>query len=283
MKNSRNCGAPASQSISLHTFICDFCNTKNVDEDYFKEIAKSTDLGKSNRFMQLGLNAFTSDEFGDAEKHFENSISENDKNPEAWIYLGLCKAHLITASNFQKSIKGIKDALSRADFIDSTSETIILGKITIANSLVNKIKEISDYYFSTADKTFNAFGENEGAAHSSINDLSEGIRKIQELDQFDVSADVDYSNLLLSGLIRVTSYDKYSSVINKLQINIDTILLALLEIYDRNPDAVKLSIGLWNSKASVRISKLINEKRPNNQISIIETKKDKGFFGKLFS
>jgi hypothetical protein len=72
-------------------------------------------------------------------------------------------------------------------------------------------------------------------------------------------------------------------VINKLQINIDTILLALLEIYDRNPDAVKLSIGLWNSKASVRISKLINEKRPNNQISIIETKKDKGFFGKLFS
>ena len=72
-------------------------------------------------------------------------------------------------------------------------------------------------------------------------------------------------------------------MINKLQINIDTILLALLEIYDRNPDAVKLSIGLWNSKASVRISKLINEKRPNNQISIIETKKDKGFFGKLFS
>jgi hypothetical protein len=65
--------------------------------------------------------------------------------------------------------------------------------------------------------------------------------------------------------------------------NRNTILLALLEIYDRNPDAVKLSIGLWNSKASVRISKLINEKRPNNQISIIETKKDKGFFGKLFS
>jgi hypothetical protein len=30
-----------------------------------------------------------------------------------------------------------------------------------------------------------------------------------------------------------------------------------------------------------KLSKLINEKRPNNQISIIETKKDKGFFDNI--
>uniref|UniRef100_UPI0040472114 hypothetical protein n=1 Tax=Polynucleobacter sp. TaxID=2029855 RepID=UPI0040472114 len=283
MKNCRNCGAPASQSTSLHTFVCEFCSTKNVDEDYFKEIAKNSDVAKSNRFIQLGLNAFSSDEFGEAEKHFESSILENDKVPEAWIYLALSKAELITASNFSKNIKGIKDAISRADSIDATSDVVSLGKIAIADSLVKKIKDISGHYFDTADKTFNAFGRDKSAALSSFDDLTSGLSKIEELNVFQVSADFEYSSLLIYGLVKITFYEKHGIPFDKFGSTGRNLLKNLLDIYDRNPELVKQEISEWGLNAS-KVAKLINESRPSNPIPVQEPASVvKGFLGKFFS
>lgn len=282
MKNCRNCGAPASQSTSLHTFICEFCNTKNLDEDYFKEIAIKSDVAKSNRFIQLGLNAFSSDEFGEAEKHFESSILENDIVPEAWIYLGLTKAQLITATNFNQTIKGIKDAISRADLIDATSDEVNLGKIAIADCLVTKIKDISEYYFETADKTFNAFGRDKNAALLAYDDLASGLIKIKELNAFEVSADFDYSSLLIFGLVKITFYEKYGISFDKFGSNGINLLTNLLDIYDRNPELVKQKISEWGLNAS-KVAKLINESRPSNPIPVQKPASlAKGFLGKFF-
>jgi hypothetical protein len=282
MKNCRNCGAPASQSTSLHTFVCEFCNTKNVDEDYFREIAKNSDVAKSNRFIQLGLNAFSSDEFGEAEKHFESSILENDKVPEAWIYLGLSKAQLITASNFNKTIKGIKDVISRADLIDATNDVVNLGKIAIADCLVTKIKNISGHYFETADKTFNAYGRDKNAALSAFDDLVSGLNKIQELNTFEVSADFDYSSLLIFGLVKITAYEKHGISFDKFGSTGRNLLTNLLNIYDRNPELVKQAILEWGLNAS-KVAKLINENRPSNPIPVQEPASAvKGFLGKFF-
>jgi hypothetical protein len=283
MKNCRNCGAPASQSTSLHTFVCEFCNTKNVDEDYFREIAKNSDVAKSNRFIQLGLNAFSSDEFGEAEKHFESSILENDKVPEAWIYLGLSKAQLITASNFNKTIKGIKDVISRADLIDATNDVVNLGKIAIADCLVTKIKNISGHYFETADKTFNAYGRDKNAALSAFDDLVSGLNKIQELNTFEVSADFDYSSLLIFGLVKISAYEKYDISFDKFGSAGRNLLTNLLNIYDRNPELVKQEILEWGLNAS-KVAKLINENRPSNPIPVQEPASVvKGFLGKFFT
>lgn len=283
MKNCRNCGAPSSQSASLHTFICEFCNTKNVDDEYFKEIAKNSDVLKSNRFMALGLNAFSSDEFSDAEKHFESSILENDKDPQAWIYLGLCKANLISASNFVKNIKGIKDAIARSESIDIRNDIVNLGKIAIANCLVEKITDIASYYFETADKTFNAYGQDKNAALSSFNDLSAGLNKIQELNAFRVSADFEYCALLILGIVRISYYEKYGLSFNQFDPTSKNLLENLIDIYDRNPDLVKQGIGAWGNSGS-KVAKLINENRPNSSIPVQEpTSLVKGFLGKLFS
>jgi hypothetical protein len=283
MKNCRNCGAPSSQSASLHTFICEFCNTKNVDDEYFKEIAKNSDVLKSNRFMALGLNAFSSEEFADAEKHFESSILENDKDPQAWIYLGLCKANLISASNFAKNIKSIKDVIERSESIDASSDIVNLGKIAIANCLVEKINDIASYYFETADKIFNAYGRDKNAALSAFDDLSNGLSKIQELNTFQVSADFEYCALLILGLVRVSYYEKYGLSLNQFQPLGKNLLENLIDIYDRNPDLVKQRIESWGTNAS-KVAKLINEVRPNSSIPIQEPiSVVKGFLGKLFS
>jgi hypothetical protein len=281
MKNCKNCGAAAPNGTSLHSFVCEFCGTKNVDEEYFKELARNSDLGKSNRFMQLGLNSFESDEFIDAEKHFESSIIEDDKNPEVWIYLALCKANLISASNFDKTIKSVKDAIYRASSIDDSSEIVTLGKIALANCLVTKIQNISGHYFDTADKTFVAYGGDKNAAVAASNDLISGLKKIQSLQSYQISADVEYTELLVSALVKSKSYELKGVLSPELLGHIQYLMTTLLDIYDRNQEVVKLEISSWGDNAS-SVIKLINENRPNNKL--IEPKSTtKGFFSKFFS
>jgi hypothetical protein len=281
VKNCRNCGAPAPSSISLHSFSCEFCGTKNVDEEYFKEVARNSDLGKSNRFMQLGLNSFESDEFVDAEKHFESSIIENDKNPEVWIYLALCKSNLIKASNFNKIIKGIKDAINRAESIDDSSDIVTLGKIAISDCLIAKIKHISDHYFETADKTFFAYGGDKNAATAAAGDLISALEKIQFLQSFTITADIEYTELLVSALVKSLSYEKKGVLSPELHSHIQNVLSSVLEIYDRNKEIVNLEINSWDENSSAVI-KIINENRPNNKL--IEPKTTaKGFLSRFFS
>ena len=281
MKNCKNCGAAAPNSTSLHSFTCDFCGTKNVDEEYFKELARNSDLGKSNRFMQLGLNSFESDEFIDAEKHFESSVIENDKNPEVWIYLALCKANLIKASNFNKAIKGLNDAISRASSIDDSSEVVTLGKIALANCLVTKIQIISDHYFETADKTFVAYGGDKNAAIAATDDLISGLEKIQTLQSYQISADVQYTELLVSALVKSKSYELKGVLSPELNGHIQNLMTTLLDIYDRNQEVVKLEISSWNENAT-GVIKLINENRPNNKL-LVPKETAKGFLSKFFS
>lgn len=281
MKNCKNCGAAAPNGTSLHSFTCEFCGTKNVDEEYFKELARNSDLGKSNRFMQLGLNSFESDEFIDAEKHFESSIIENDKNPEVWIYLALCKANLIKASNFNKAIKGLNDAIYRASSIDDSSEIVTMGKIALANCLLTKIQIISDHYFETADKTFVAYGGDKNAAIAATNDLISGLEKIQTLQSYQISADVQYTELLVSALVKSKSYELKGVLSPELTRHIQNLTTTLLEIYDGNQEVVKLEINTWGENAT-GVIKLINENRPNNKL--IEPKETaKGFLSKFFS
>jgi len=281
LKNCKNCGAAAPNGTSLHSFSCEFCGTKNVDEEYFRELARNSDLGKSNRFMQLGLNSFESDEFIDAEKHFESSIIENDKNPEVWIYLALCKANLIKASNFNKNIKGVKDAIYRASSIDDSSEIVIFGKIALANCLVTKIQNISGHYFETADKTYVAHGGDKNAAIAASHDLISGLEKIQSLESYVISSDVEYVGLLVSALVKSKSYESKGVVSPELHSLIQHLMTTLLDIFDRNQEVVKLEISSWGENAS-GVIKLFNENRPNNKL--IEPKTTtKGFLSKFFS
>lgn len=282
MKNCKNCGAAAPASASQHSYVCEYCNTKNVDDDYFKEVARTADFGKSDRYAQLGINAYVSDEFENAEKHFESSVLENDKNAEVWIYLALCKSSLLTASNFDKNVKAINDAFKRAFAIDSNSEVVNSGKIAIFEKLTVRVASISDYYFETAAKTFVAFGKDKNAANSAVSDLVRGIDRITTLLDYQVTDSSNYAGLLIDGLAQCVIYEQRGASSSSLSTAKNTLLTTLISILDQNEDLIKRSV-LDRGSSGRLVLKLLNQARPGIIPAPQEEKKSGGFLSRFFS
>jgi len=281
MKNCKNCGAAAPPSSSQHSYVCEYCNTKNVDEEYFKEVAKTSDVGKSDRYAQLGINAYTSDEFATAEKHFESSVLENDKNAQVWLYLALCKSSLITASNFDKNIKGISDSLKRAEEIDSTSEIISAGRIAIFEKLVSRVSSISNYFFQTGQDTFIALGKSKDAANSATQEIETGINRISTLFNYKIQDSYSYVNLLINGLGHCVLYEQRGATTKSLIESREKIEGELIEIINVNSELIKRCLQDSGAMGSLATKKLSNLKP--EIISAPPQEEKKGFFGKLFS
>jgi hypothetical protein len=282
MKNCKNCGASAPSSASQYTYICEYCNTKNVDEDYFKEIARTSDLGKSDRYAQLGINSYISDQFELAEKHFESSIVENDQNAQVWIYYALCKSSLLTASNFDKNIKAINDSISRAQLIDSDSEIVTSGRIAIFDKLVAKIAAIADYFFQTAHKNFVAFGRNREAAGSATTDLMRGIQRIAVLSQYHVVDSQDYAGLLTDGLGQCLFFEKKGASSSSLNQARQLIERELKIILDTNPELIRRTLG-GRGEVGRTVAEVLRKSKPDLILEPVEKKKSTGFLSKFFS
>lgn len=282
MKNCKNCGAAAPATASQHSYVCEYCGTKNVDEEYFKEVARTSDVGKSDRFAQLGINAFVSDEFEAAEKHFESSVLENDRNAQVWIYLALCKSSLLTASNFDRNIKGVNDAVKRALSIDSDSDLVNAGRVAISDKLTQRVASIADYYFETAGKTYHAFGKNKDAATSAVSDVVKGISRISALSDYHVTDSAHYVGLLIDGLGQCLVYEQRGASSEHLIQNRDSIQSELLSIFDANSELVMRCLGDHGSTGRV-VTKLLSQLRPGSIVAPQEEKKSGGFLSKFFS
>jgi len=161
--NCKSCGASPPSNSSNISFICEYCGTKNVDDQYFIERAKNIDASKANRFFGLGLVAFNSGDYQQAEAQFEQAVKEDDHNLDAWIYLAHTKAKTLKPSNFSKNILVAINCIKKAREIDSHAEVVEYGSSAIANSFLSEANNAAQYYFDTAQKKLVAYGKS-GAA-----------------------------------------------------------------------------------------------------------------------
>jgi tetratricopeptide (TPR) repeat protein len=282
MKNCKNCGASAPSLSSSYSYVCEYCSTKNVDDEYFKQVALTADLGKSDRHAQLGINAYVSDQFDVAEKHFETSVLEYDKNAQVWIYLALCKACLLTASNFDKHIKAINDAIYRANEIDSNSEVVKLGHVAIFEKLTLKIANISDYFFHTAYKSYVALGKNKDGANEALPDLLRGVQRIHVLSNYHVTDSHDYTGLLIDGLEQCIIYEQKGAASSALKEAMTLLENEVLKIFDKNQDLVKRTLE-ERGEVGKSVTRLLNKSRPDSFSLPHKQKKSIGFLSKFFT
>jgi len=282
MKNCKNCGASAPPVSSQHSYVCEYCHTKNVDDDYFKELARTSDLGKSDRHAQLGINAYVSDQFDAAEKHFEASVLEHDKNAQVWIYLALCKSSLLTASNFDKNIKAIDDSISRAHSIDGDSDVVTSGKIAIFDRLTSRVASIADSFFETAHKTYVALGENKDGASSAVSDLVRGAQRIATLSHYHVTDSQDYAGLVIDGLGQLILYEQKGATSTALDQAKKLLESELLGVFDKNPDLIIRTLDQRGGTGKF-VKKLLSAQRSGSIAPPQEDKQSKGFLSKFFS
>lgn len=179
VSSCKSCGASAPARSGLMSFVCEYCGTKNVDEEYFKIYATKVDTQKAGRLLQLGLIGFSSGNYADAEKHLEASALEDINNPEVWIYLSLCKAQTVKASHFNKNFRAAKDCFERAMAIDSNSELVVLGGVELGNRFLAASVKSAKYYFDTASKKYFALGENKDAAKAAVSESQSGLEVLK--------------------------------------------------------------------------------------------------------
>lgn len=282
MKNCRNCGASSPAVANERTYVCEYCKTKNVDEDFFKELARTSDLGKSDRHAQLGIMAYVSDQFDVAEKHFEASVLENDRDAQVWIYLALCKSSLLSASNFERNIKAISHSLERASSIDGISDVIASGKIAIFDRLISRTTVIADYFFETAHKTYVAMGKNKDGANAATLDVVRGVQKIAVLSNFHVTDSHEFSGLLVDALGQTLFYEQKGALSSSFDQVKQLLVSEFFNISEENPELVARTLES-RGEVGKSIGKYLNTIRPGSVSLLPDEKKPKGFLSKFFS
>ena len=282
LTNCKNCGATPPQSSSQYSYVCEYCGAKNVDNDYFKVVANTSDIGKSERYARLGLSAFASDEFESAVENFESSILENDGNAEVWIYLALCKSHLLTASNFDRTTKRVDDALRRALELDSTSELVVNGRIAIFETLVRRVATVADYYYETAYKSYVAFGSNKSAASAASPEVEKALDRVAILPKYRVASSSDYVLLLTDSILQCHLYQTKGATSPELESRKSVALGELLALFDENEELIKRNLDARGESVNP-VVRLISDARPGRIIVSSVVTKPKGFLRKLFS
>jgi tetratricopeptide (TPR) repeat protein len=179
----KSCGAAPPPSTSHVAFVCEYCGTKNVNDQYFIERAKNIDASKSNRHFGLGVVAFNSGDYQTAEKQFEQAVQEDDLSTDSWIYLAHTKAKTIKPSNFSRHIAVAINCINKAKEIDPNAEIVEYGSAAIANSFLAESNKAAQYYFDTAEKKLIAFGKN--GSHEAASEAALGLSLIK--NAFDLN------------------------------------------------------------------------------------------------
>jgi len=258
--NCKSCGAAATADTSTYSFVCGYCGTKNVDEQYFKDYAAKVDAGKANRMLRMGLNAFNSGDYVQAEKHLEASVLEDDQNPEGWIYLALCKTATVKASHFNKNFDAAKDCLSRASQINPSSEIVQFGILTVGNKFLEASVRSAKYYFETADKKYFAFGENKDAAIAASGEAQNGFAVIRAAFELKPTDAPLVASVSCFAITECFSLEDIKAPKSELEPQKEYFLDRLLEVYDVRPDVVSEESARF-SKWQERITRLIQQKR----------------------
>jgi hypothetical protein len=201
----KQCGAPGSSAA--HKFTCEYCGTLNVDEEFFKSIARDVESTTSDRLYQVGLAHYIAGDAVEAEKSLTACVTQSVPFPaDAWIYLALCKVHQLKPSNFDKSLALTLQYIERASQSDVHSENVDVSKVLLGNEFLESAARATDYFFSTAKKKYIAYGENREAAQSAFDEAARGIKAVKDvfiLRPTDASLRLSVAAMMLDVLLQL--------------------------------------------------------------------------------
>lgn len=206
----KSCGAQ-SNAVNQLSFVCEFCGTKNVDDQYLQNLAvqKATSEANSKSF-QLGLISIQGNDIAAAEKQFEAAISEDSNNPDAWVYLAYCKAALVKPSNYEKNIGVARQAIQKAKSLTNSSEEVDSGVVLVGGKFLQASVSASAYYLDTAMKKFLAYGENASARKMAVQEATLGLGILRDAIQM---AEANFELVAVAG---VYAYSKSFELINSI-------------------------------------------------------------------
>ncbi|REG50925.1 Flp pilus assembly protein TadD [Paraburkholderia sp. BL6669N2] len=201
----KQCGAPGASAA--RKFTCDYCGALNVDEEFFKTLARDVEATTEDRVYQVGLSQYLANDFVEAEKSLTSCVTQPTSFPaDAWIYLALCKACQLKPSNFDKSLALAIQYIERASKHAGDSENVVYSRVVLGNQFLESATRAMQYFFSTAKKKYVAYGENRDAAQSAFEEAARGIKAVQDvfiLQPTDATLRLSVAGLMFDSLIQL--------------------------------------------------------------------------------
>ena len=257
----KSCGAPASDSASLVSFVCDYCGSKNVNPEYLKQYASKIDLAKANHNLQLAIVAINGGDFINAEKHLEASVLEDANNAESWIYLALSKAALIKPSNYEKYYNSAIQCINKAKSIDSSSEIYINGSILVQAKLLETSIIGAGYYIDTAYKKHLAFSGTNGALKNAADEAMKGFILIDNANKLSINNNELSVKAIVYACANCLKFKNEIGSVNQINDQYDKLIQQLNIINQKRKDLVENELNLYaNQKAE--ISKSLKKLNP---------------------
>lgn len=193
----KSCGAVGDVSMKTHSFVCEYCGSKNVDESYLKDYASHVNLSASNKSLQLAMVFIGREDFFTAEQHLEACVLEDPNNGDAWLFLAYCKAALIKPSNFDKNFIFAKSCLEKASKFITDTDVALSGQVLVSNKFLSGSVAAAKYYVETGKKKYLAFSGSSQAEEGAYEETSKGMALIK--NTISVSAnDSDASVMALT-------------------------------------------------------------------------------------
>ena len=255
------CGAPASNSSNLLSFICGYCGSKNVDPDYLKQYASRLDLAKANHNFQLAMVSINGGDYANAEKHLEASVLGDANNSESWVYLALSRAALIKPSNYSRLFESSIQCLNKAKLIDPDSEVYSNGSLLVQAKLLEASIVGAGYYIETAYKKYTAYSGTSGATLSAAEEAQKGLRLIDNAHKLSINNNELSVKALVYAIANCIMFKKEVGATGLIDDQYKSFLRDLNAIYQKRKDLVLGELASYPNQ-KVDIQKALEKLNP---------------------
>jgi hypothetical protein len=233
-----SCGAPAPANRSDFHFTCEFCGTKNVDEEYLKEKAKSIESKTGNNAFESALMAIEAGDFEKATGLIDEALKQDNNNQEILIFHAYCHAALTKPSNFEKNFKVAEISLNKAKNLGDT-EVFTLGKTQVSNMFLDRAESAGNYFFDTAEKKLIAFGDNQSTRQSFLDETLKGINLFEKTIELNPTEKEKKIKILVTAIDKIHSFSGSESSSQEYTNKKKYFFEKLFEIYKDNKEVVE--------------------------------------------
>jgi hypothetical protein len=233
-----SCGAPAPASRSDFHFTCEFCGTKNVDEEYLKEKAKSIESKTSNSAFESALTAIEVGDFEKATVLIDEALIQDNNNQDILIFHAYCHAALTKPSNFEKNFKVAEISLSKAKKLGET-EVFTLGKTQVSNMFLDRAESAGNYFYDTAEKKLIAFGDNDSTRKSFLDETLKGLNLFEKIIELNPTEKEKKIQIIVTALDKIYSFPGSDSSSQEYSNKKKYFFEKLYDIYKDNNDVVE--------------------------------------------
>lgn len=165
MKDCKSCGAPSEQESLGASWKCGFCKAVNYDEKYVEAYLAKIDIAKLSSYMRLAKTSYEAGNFEDAVAKFDNALTENAENAEAWAYKGLALAHTINLSNIDRIPSEVDQCFRQATSLMADGDDFVEAAHAVARErIVSELVRSTVREVEQAQKSAFAFSHDSGEA-----------------------------------------------------------------------------------------------------------------------